>query len=49
MMGGILFRFTLSWDRSILIVKGAGARRIEIIEEVEARGTAGKGRCRVSA
>jgi hypothetical protein len=33
-----LFRFTLFWERSILIIKEARARRIKIIEEVEAGG-----------
>ena len=33
-----MFRFTLFWERSILIIKEARARRIKIIEEVEARG-----------
>lgn len=33
-----MFRFTLFRERSILIIKEAGARRIEIIEEVAARG-----------
>jgi hypothetical protein len=34
----LLFRFTLFWERSILIIKEARARRIKIIEEVEAGG-----------
>src|ERR1039457_6196045 len=33
-----MFRFTLFWERSILIIKEARARRIEIIEDDEARG-----------
>jgi hypothetical protein len=33
-----VFRFTLFWERSILIIKEARARRIKIVEEVEARG-----------
>ena len=31
-----MFRFTLFWERSIVIIKEAGARRIKVIEEVEA-------------
>ena len=34
----LVFRFTLFWERSILINKEARARRIKIMEEVEARG-----------
>jgi len=34
----LVFRFTLFWERSILIIKEARARRIKIIEDDEARG-----------
>ena len=44
----ILFRFTLFWERSILIIKEASARRIKVIEELEARGVAWTGRRRVT-
>lgn len=30
-----MFRFRLFWERSILIIKEAGAKRIKIIEVVE--------------
>jgi hypothetical protein len=33
-----VFRFTIFWEKSILIIKEAGARGIKVIEEVEVRG-----------
>jgi hypothetical protein len=40
----MVFRFTLFWERSILIIKEARARRIKIIQEVEAMGRTGRRR-----
>ena len=44
----MLFRCTLFWERSILIIEKVRARRIKIIEEVEARSVVRRGRRRVT-
>jgi len=44
----LVFRCTLFWERSILIIEKVRARRIKIIEEVEARSVVRRGRRRVT-
>ena len=41
-----MFRVTLFWERSILIIKEARAKRINLIEEVAARGREAGGAAR---
>ena len=43
-----MFQLTLFWERSILIIEKARARRIKIIEEIEARSVVRTGKRRVT-